>query len=475
MKTKLKLKALTINELAAAVGGKLIKIGSPTEKIIAGICTSSSEAEAGYLFCAFKGARADGHEYIADAVKHGAIAVLAERLPDSAENCSFTAIIVDNTVTALGRLAAEYRKLAQIKSIAVTGSVGKTTTKEFIAAVTNVKFPTHKSEGNHNNEIGMPMSILGLDEKDKVSVSEMGMSSFGEIKYLSNIALPDIAVITNIGVAHIANLGSRENICRAKLEITAGMNENGILLYNADEPLLVAGAKNAPCKTRSFSLQNHEGDYRALNIRTGKNGMIFDIIYGNKVITNIEIPALGRHNVCDALIAFAVGVELGMTDELIRRGLSSFRPASQRQSIYSIGDFTIIDDCYNASPESMRAALDVLTSYTDSVGGRPLALLGDMLELGDYSKLMHEQLGMYVAQANVKKLFCYGNMADTVAEAAIKRGVRADDVYVSADTSHPDIMADMILSQIKAGDVLLVKASRGVAAENVIELLQKRK
>lgn len=475
MKTKLNLKALTVNEITDAVNGRSVNFGSAAEDNILGICTSSSEAEAGFLFVAIKGARADGHEYISDAVKRGAVAAIVDHIPEESTKCRFTAIVVDDTVAALGRLASKYRTLAKLISIAVTGSVGKTTTKEFISAVTSAQFPTHKSEGNHNNEIGMPMSLLGIGAKDKISVAEMGMSSFGEIEHLSKIALPDIAVITNIGVAHIANLGSRENICHAKLEITAGMNETGLLLYNADEPLLTEGVKNVRCRVRSFSLQNRAGDYRALNIRTVKNGMMFDIIYRNKAVTNVEIPTLGRHNVYNALIAFAVGAELGMTDELIRRGLSSFRPADQRQSIYSVKDITVIDDCYNASPESMKAALDVLTTYTESVGGRAIALLGDMLELGDYSKLMHEQLGMYAAQANIKKLFCYGSMADTVAESAIKRGIRASDVYVSEDTSHPEIMADMILSQVKAGDVLLVKASRGVAAENVIKLIKESK
>jgi UDP-N-acetylmuramoyl-tripeptide--D-alanyl-D-alanine ligase len=269
------------------------------------------------------------------------------------------------------------------------------------------------------------------------------------------------------------SLGSRENICLAKLEIVAGMREGGILLYNGDEPLLVDGAPSAFPNLRSFSVEAREGDYRAVNIRQSGEGMLFDLICGTKVHTNVRIPTLGRHNVYNSLAAFAVGNLLGLGEDTIREGLLAFHGADRRQKIYEIGDITVIDDCYNASPESMRAALDVLAAVAASKGQRATALLGDMLELGEYSRLMHDQVGQYAAEKKVSQLFCYGKMADVVAEAAIKRGVRADSVFVSLDTKDPDAMADMILSAVQPGDVLLVKASRGVAAENVIECLKK--
>ena len=201
--------------------------------------------------------------------------------------------------------------------------------------------------------------------------------------------------------------------------------------------------------------------------------MLFDLIYDEKVLTNVSIPTLGRHNVYNALAAYAVGHLLGLEEETIREGLFQFRGADRRQKIYEIGQVTVIDDCYNASPESMRAALDVLASVAASKGKRAAALLGDMLELGEYSRLMHDQVGQYAAQMKVNQLFCYGMMADVVAEAAIKNGIRAENVFVCLDTKNPAAMAEMISSALQPGDVLLVKASRGVAAENVIECLRE--
>ena len=300
------------------------------------------------------------------------------------------------------------------------------------------------------------------------------MSALGEIEYMSRIVKPDIAVVTNIGTSHLATLGTRENICRAKLEICAGLREDGILLINADEPLLYERVPELMPRVRMMSIYNRNGDYRALNIRNGADRITFDMIYDNRAVTNIEIPLLGRHNVYNALTAYAVGSILGMSDELIRRGLLSFVSSEMRQRIYNIGELTVIDDCYNASPESMHAALDVLSSVAKRQKLRPIALLGDMLELGEYSRLMHDQLGQYAATCKVAKLFCYGMMSDIVAEAAIKKGVRAENVFVCLDTRDPQTMADMIMNVIEPGDILLVKASRAIHAERVIECLKRR-
>ena len=337
----------------------------------------------------------------------------------------------------------------------------------------SASFKTHKTKGNYNNEIGLPLTLFDLSPDDKVSVIEMGMSARGEIEYMSKLVRPDIAVITNIGTSHLAALGTRENICAAKLEIVSGLKKDGSLMLNADEPLLFATRGHVEPEPEFVSVYNRFGDYRAVNIRYLENGIMYDLIYNNKAVTNVEIPALGRHNVYNSLIAYAVGVKLGMTDDMIRRGLLTFVSTDKRQNIYDVGGITVIDDCYNASPESMRAAIDVLTSIASRRGVKPCALLGDMLELGEYSRLMHDQLGQYAAQMKVQKLYCYGAMADVVAEAAIKKGVRADNVYVSLDSDNPMEMAKMINSSMQSGDVLLVKASRAVSAERVIEALKK--
>lgn len=469
MKAEFTIRSYTSEEIARITGGVLVP-GRQLYRPITGICTDSREVVPGSLFCAIVGERTDGHMYIDTACREGAACILAQR---AVENCPVDTVVVPDTVRAIGDLAGHYRDQAPVRVIAITGSVGKTTTKEFIAAVAAAGYKTHKTEGNHNNDLGLSMTLFTLSPEDQVSVLEMGMSNAGEIRRLSELAKPDIAVITNIGTSHMESLGSRENICLAKLEIVAGMREGGILLYNGDEPLLVDGAPSAFPNLRSFSVETREGDYRAVNIRQSGEGMLFDLICGSKVHTNVRIPTLGRHNVYNSLAAFAVGNLLGLGEDTIREGLLAFHGADRRQKIYEIGDITVIDDCYNASPESMRAALDVLAAVAASKGQRATALLGDMLELGEYSRLMHDQVGQYAAEKKVSQLFCYGKMADVVAEAAIKRGVRADSVFVSLDTKDPDAMADMILSAVQPGDVLLVKASRGVAAENVIECLKK--
>lgn len=473
MSVELKIKNLTAEEIAKVCRAELIKIGSPASEIVERISHDSREGGDKTLFCAIVGEKYDGHDFIADAVSTGSQVVLLSSLPESTDGLDFYAIRVEDTVKALGTLAAYYKDFSDATFVAVTGSVGKTTTKEFISAVASASFKTHKTKGNYNNEIGLPLTLFDLSPDDKVSVIEMGMSARGEIEYMSKLVRPDIAVITNIGTSHLAALGTRENICAAKLEIVSGLKKDGSLMLNADEPLLFATRGHVEPEPEFVSVYNRFGDYRAVNIRYLENGIMYDLIYNNKAVTNVEIPALGRHNVYNSLIAYAVGVKLGMTDDMIRRGLLTFVSTDKRQNIYDVGGITVIDDCYNASPESMRAAIDVLTSIASRRGVKPCALLGDMLELGEYSRLMHDQLGQYAAQMKVQKLYCYGAMADIVAEAAIKKGVRADNVYVSLDSDNPTEMAKMINSSMQSGDVLLVKASRAVSAERVIEALKK--
>lgn len=473
MSVELKIKNLTAEEIAKVCRAELIKIGSPASEIVERISHDSREGGDKTLFCAIVGEKYDGHDFIADAVLAGSQVVLLSSLPENTDGLDFYAIRVEDTVKALGTLAAYYKDFSDATFVAVTGSVGKTTTKEFISAVASASFKTHKTKGNYNNEIGLPLTLFDLSPDDKVSVIEMGMSARGEIEYMSKLVRPDIAVITNIGTSHLAALGTRENICAAKLEIVSGLKKDGSLMLNADEPLLFATRGHVEPEPEFVSVYNRFGDYRAVNIRYLENGIMYDLIYNNKAVTNVEIPALGRHNVYNSLIAYAVGVKLGMTDDMIRRGLLTFVSTDKRQNIYDVGGITVIDDCYNASPESMRAAIDVLTSIASRRGVKPCALLGDMLELGEYSRLMHDQLGQYAAQMKVQKLYCYGAMADIVAEAAIKKGVRADNVYVSLDSDNPTEMAKMINSSMQSGDVLLVKASRAVSAERVIEALKK--
>lgn len=477
MSIELKIKAFTPSEIAEIVGGKLEIIGSGTGDAVAErVSTNSRETGKNILFIAIKGERFDGHEFMKEACDNGAVCILASKINDSfrtsGSNCSV--IIVDNTVAALGRFAHYYKKISKVKTVAVTGSVGKTTTKEFIYAVVKEKFKARKTEGNYNNEIGLPLTLLSIEPDDEIAVVEMGMSGLGEIEYMSKIAEPDIAIITNIGTSHMEKLGSRENICRAKMEILAGLSKDGTILLNADEQMLFARRNDDP-RMKFMSIYNRAGDFRAVNIKHMGAGVMYDLIYSNKAVTNIEIPALGLHNVYNSLTSYSVGVMLGMTDDQIRRGLKQFKGADMRQKIYDLNGITIIDDSYNASPESMRAGIEVLTSMAAQKNARSAALLGDMKELGEYSRLMHDQLGQFAAQKKVEILFLYGLMADVMAEAAIKKGIRVENVYVNLNSKDPQTMADMINNSLKPGDILLVKASRAVGAEKVIECMKKKK
>ena len=478
MSVELTLWKPTAREVADTTDGILTAIGGADEDItVKNVTTASGECTPGSLFCAIKGERADGADFVPQAAELGAVCVLTTRDPSELPKADAPVVVVrvDDVVRALGKLAFRYRCHSRATFVAVTGSVGKTTTKEMIASVASTRFKTHKTKGNHNNELGLPLTLFELTPEDEVSVIELGMSAPGEIEYLSRIGRPDIAVVTNIGTSHLATLGTRENICRAKMEITAGMPENGTLLLNADEPLLVNEYNARGGKPKLMSIFNRNGDYRAVNLRCRTDGTTFDMICGDRVVTNVELSVPGRHNVYNALSAFAVGTLLGIETEKIKNGLSSYVGYDMRQSIYEIGGITVIDDCYNASPESVRAAIDVLVALAQKKGGAPAALLGDMLELGEYSRLLHDGIGQYAATAKVSKLFCFGMMSDVVAEAAIKKGIRAENVFVCLDTRDPGTMADMILNSLSDGDVLLVKASRGVHAERVIELLKKKR
>lgn len=449
------------------------------------LSTDSRALSEGSLFVSIVGENFDGHNYIPAAISGGARIILAEHMPKEDDIAAGADIVlVNNTIDALGALGEAFIRKIGAHTVAVTGSVGKTTTKEFISACLSAKYRVHKTEGNKNNEIGLPLTALRLETGTEYAVFECGMSGLGEIEHLSNIVKPEVAVITNIGTSHMERLGSRENIARAKLEIISGMNGDGVLIINADEPLLYGvkdkltsedetGARKVG-RVVTAALRNRAADYRAVNLRRIGNGTVFDLIYNGRVATNIEIPVIGVHNVYDALYAFAVGIICGMSEAEIRGGLRAFRGAPLRQKIYEHNGITIIEDCYNASPESMRAGIDVLVSLAKERGGRPTALLGDMRELGEYSRLLHDQLGVYAARAGVKVLFTYGTLAESIAVSAVGNGIRAENVYVNLDCTDPAKTGDMIMGALVPGDVLLVKASRAVAAEAVLEYIKKK-
>ena len=473
MKVNVGCNGLTMTELARMCGGMLCYVGGEVNRDMpfSSICTDSREAAEGTLFVALGGERVDGHDYIGAAVSSGNGCVLCERIPDAVDH-KYLAVVVDDSLRAVGELAKAYDRRINHRKVAITGSVGKTTTKEFVAAVLSEGFRVHKTEGNYNSNIGMPLSMLSMQNDTEVSVLEMGMSNLGEIEYLSRIAEPDIAIVTNIGSSHMEHLGSRENICRAKMEITRGLKSDGTLLLNGDDPMLRAYL--TPDISPVFVGINSECDYRAINVRERIGCCIFDIAYNGKVVRNVNIPVMGKHNIYAALFAFAVGIRMGLDETTIVNGLNRYRPVSMRQNIYEVGGITVIEDCYNASPESMRAAISVLQKLSsEKKAGRMAAVLGNMYELGSTTDALHEEIGLFYARHGGELLYTFGEYAEHIAGGAVLGGIDPERIFRNADTRNPAITGEMLLHSLRVGDTLLVKASRGAAAERIINYLKE--
>ncbi len=474
MKVNVGCNELTMAELARICKGVLCCVGGETNKDLPFrfVSTDSRETSAETLFVAIDGAKVDGHNYIGAALSSGSECILCERIPDVLTDRKYVAVVVEDSLRAVGELAKAYDRRTSHRKVAITGSVGKTTTKEFVAAVLSESLRVHKTEGNYNSNIGMPLSMLSMSRDTEVSVLEMGMSDFGEIEYLSRIAEPDIAIVTCIGSSHMEYLGSRENICRAKMEITRGLKKGGTLLLNGDDDLL----RHYPVMDFApvYVGFGENCDFRAVNVRPLGARTVFDICYRGKVVENVIIPTIGKHNIYAALFAFAVGVRMNMEIPAILRGLKNFVPVGMRQNIYGLGGITVIEDCYNASPESMRAAIGVLQQVTMEHGrGRMTAVLGDMYELGATSDALHEAVGTYFAQAGGKCLYTFGKSADHIAGGAVLGGMLNENIYRNCDITRPDITGEMLLHTLKAGDTLLVKASRGAAAERILSYLKE--
>lgn len=465
MKVTLGKKSIDAEYVAHSCGGKVL---GEAALGVDSVCTDSREAEQGTLFCAIRGERVDGHDYIKSAYENGCRTFLCERVPDAFENangCAF--IVVSDTVRSLLSLAAAYCDGGLDFTVGITGSVGKTTTKEFVASV-QMPEKTYKTRGNYNSTIGLPLSMLEIGEEKSRAVLEMGMSARGEIELMSKTAKPDIAIITNIGSSHLEMLGSREGIRDAKLEIVKGLKEDGVLLINGDDGML--NGVTVPCKCLRVSVKDSSCEVFAENIRRENGYTVFELHYCEDDIHTVKLPTFGVHNVYAAAFAYAVAMLTGVSSEDAISRLENYTPPEMRQNIYGVGGITIIEDCYNASPESMRAALDVLESLSkEKNGARRIALLGDMLELGDTSEELHNGVGVYADRCGLSYLVTLGELAYNIARGA--ENTRSVSVR---DRNDVQSAADHLSDELCAGDILLVKASRGVKAEKVIELLKER-
>ena len=411
----------------------------------------------GQLFIALQGIR-DGHDYIPAAMERGAAAVLCSRRVGD-----YPAIITRDPRTALGDIARETLKRIGAKVVAVTGSVGKSTTKEMIAAVLSGTFRVSRTPANHNNDIGMPMAILDMPGDTEVAVLEMGMNHFREIAYLSCIAHPDVAVIINIGTAHIEYLGTQQGIRQAKFEILEGMTPQGMLLLNGDDTML--RCLDVTPKQRITYFGASEGcDVRAQDIGQ-KDGVLRFTVEAGRLTFPVEMKLEGEHYVADALAAVTVGLKLGVHPDKIRQQLDAFQNMSGRQEIFEAKGCTIINDCYNAGPESMAAALNVLGNRP----GRHIAVLGDMLELGDCAQAEHYKIGRIAAE-KADYVFAYGPFAKRVIDGTITGGMPENRCRAYLDRKE---LVTALKREAKPGDVILFKASHGMHLELALEALLK--
>lgn len=431
---------------------------STEDAVIKDICTDTRAITPNSLFVALEGERFDGHDYVTEAFEKGAIAAVCHK-PVSAQ--SKPIIMVRNTERALITLGCAYRLKYNIPVVAVTGSVGKTTTKEMIACALGASLKTLKTEGNRNNEIGLPLTLLRLDKSYECAVIEMGMTHKGELSVLTAATLPTVAVITNIGVSHIENLGSRENILSAKLEITEGLPANGTLILNYDDDLLCDIKSYCGFDIIPYSITHSQALVRAVNIREDEDTTTFDITYDGGVYP-AAIPCVGRHNVLNALAAFSAAVALKLNLQKSVEALKEYTPSGMRQKVVRKSGVTVIEDCYNASPDSMKAALATLQTLKKT--GRSIAVLADMLELGDWSKQAHEGVGRMVSESGADILITYGESAGHIAAAAAMAGTL--QVY-SFDDKHA--AGEKLLALTQKDDIILFKGSRGMKLEEIME------
>ena len=456
------MEALTLRQLLEAVNGTLLGDFDDLDAQAVQVSTDSRNITPGCLFIPLEGERFDGHSFINSALEAGAAVCLTARERESYLPGKFY-IKVRSTQRALWELARYYKKLFPIPFIAVTGSVGKTTTKDMTAAVLGARFRVHKTEGNFNNDIGVPLTLLRLEAQHEVCVVELGMDHAGEIDNLARLVEPDMALITNIGDAHIENLGSRENIFKAKCEIFPHLKRDGLAILNGDDPLLAA--LEGTLAQRTVFVGEGEGlDYTARDLSSDGAGHLFCRVKTPRSQFEANIPALGSHMIYPTLMAAAAAEALGMAPDEIVRGIGAFLPTKMRMNIVRCkGDIVILNDAYNANPQSMRAAAAVLG---DAQGRRKVAVVGDMKELGPGSEQFHRAVGGYFAQAGTDRLIAVGDLARFMAEGARDAGLGQADWFPTLDAARNALSREM-----RAGVTILVKASRSMAFEKIVDYL----
>jgi UDP-N-acetylmuramoyl-tripeptide--D-alanyl-D-alanine ligase len=454
----------TPHELAAATGGRWI--GSPPREL-AGVSTDTRTLARGSVFVALRGERFDAHDFLAEAAAHGAAAAIVAEAR-SADPAPFPRLAVKDTLAALGAVARHHRRRFAVPVVGVTGSNGKTTTREMIAAVLGLAGPVLKTEGNLNNEVGVPLTLLGLEDGHARAVIEMGMNHPGEIARLAAIAEPQVGVVTLAAPAHLEGLGSVDAVADAKAELYLGLPATGVAVVNADDARMLKRAEASGRKMITFTARKERrGDVVVLEIVSqGADGLRFVLGIGNREIP-VHIPALvGAHNAQNAAAAAAAAVALGCTDREIAHGLAQVKPVGRRLRLETLpSGLRLVDDCYNANPASMSAALRTVADLRGR--GRAAAVLGDMLELGAFEVEAHRALGEEAARTGLHRLATFGPRSRATAEAARAAGL---DAFHTEDL---DALVRWARAEVTPPDVLLVKGSRGMKLERLVEALRQ--
>ena len=448
---------ITAKDVVAACGGELV--AGDMDARITGVSTDTRTLAPGDLFVALTGENSDGHKFLADALAKGAVGVVVSRKVES--QC--LTIRVADTLLALGDLAAFYRSKFDPVVVGVTGSVGKTTTKEMIAAVAAAKGPVLKNEGNFNNEIGLPMTLLNLAPRHKTAVVEMAMRGAGQIDYLARIAKPKIGVITNIHMVHIELLGTMDAIADAKGEMLDHLPADGTAVLNADDAYFEYLSRRANCRVVSFG-ESVGAAVRAVSSGIDSKGCCHFEVKTPSGSFDVHIPVPGEHNIKDALAAIAVGEELGIDHEAIRAALAAFKAPEKRSNVIpSRRGYVVIDDTYNAGPASVKSAVKTLTMME---GDRKIAVLGDMLELGEHAIEAHLEIGRAVKECGIDLLFAVGELAKLITRGAIDAGMPIAAVSEFEDSAQA---AKEVPSKVRERDVVLVKGSRAMKMERIVE------
>lgn len=452
---------ITVDDIAAATGGTLI-CGNGSKEL-SEISTDSRALKEDALFVPIAGEKFDGHDYINSACDNGACAVVSAKDIEIMENKAV--IRVKDTMKALHDIAMYYKKKYPVKTVSVTGSVGKTTTKDMLYSALAVKYNTLKTNLNHNNEIGVPKTIFRLEKEHECAVIEMGMNHFGEIERLAEMAQPDIAVITNIGMSHIENLGSQEGIFKAKMEVVKNFTDKNTLIVNGDDKFLSTTKGTGSYKVVYYGIHNPENDVYAKDIiNKGLKGIEFTAVVDGKEY-KAEVTQPGEHNVYNALAAICAGREFGVEIADAIRGIKNCEYTAQRLEVTEIGGMQIINDCYNASPDSIRAALGVL-KYADME--RKVAILGDVLEMGEYAAKAHYDMGRSVVENGIDLLITAGENAARIAEGAKDCGMENVKVFKTTEE-----VCEYVKEALKPGDAALIKASHGMHFENIYKTIEE--